>query len=167
MQIPEYVVSVALVHRGDPILGIIHNPSTGDCYEAVRGGGTKLNGNPVTAAHLPGEKLVVEASRSDMEKGRFTAFEPHLEIRPCGSIAFKLARLAAGAADSVFSLTPKNEWDIAAGVMLVNEAGGIAARRSGDPFVFNQPTTLVDGIIAATAQAHDTIRSIIQTVPQS
>ncbi|GAG40525.1 unnamed protein product, partial [marine sediment metagenome] len=136
MQIPEYAISVALAERGEPILGVICNPSTGELFEAVRGGGTKLNSQPVSSNHPLGDRPVVEASRSDIEKGRFAAFESLMEIRPCGSIAYKLARLAAGKADSVFSLTPKNEWDIAAGVILVAEAGGKVAGTSGEAFVF-------------------------------
>ena len=161
MQIPEFVTSVALAERGEIILGIIHNPSTGELYEAVRGGGTKLNGQPVKSNHRLSDRPVVEVSRSDIEKGRYEAFESTMEIRPYGSIAHKLARLAAGKADSVFRLTPKNEWDIAAGVILVAEAGGKARRRDGEAFVFNQQNTLVDGIIAASSQAYETICSMI------
>jgi myo-inositol-1(or 4)-monophosphatase len=166
MGIPEFVISVALAERGEPVLGVIQNPSTGDGYECARGSGTRLNGTPVFADHVLGDRPVVEASRSDIEKGRFAAFASAVEIRPYGSIAHKLARLAAGKADSVFSLTPKNEWDIAAGVILVEEAGGVAVRRSGEPFRFNQPDTLVDGIVAATAGSYGPIRSIIASVAE-
>lgn len=167
MRIPEFAVSVALAERGEVVLGVICNPSTGELFEAVRGGGTKINGEPVFSNHRFDGKVVVEASRSDIEKGRFSAFESLVEIRPCGSIAYKLARLSAGKADSVFSLTPKNEWDIAAGVILVTEAGGKVGRPSGGPLVFNQPRTLLDdGIIAAGRETYDTVCSIIDSVSQ-
>lgn len=164
MQIPEFVISVALAERGEVILGMICNPSTGELFEAVRNGGTKLNGQPVRCNHPLGDMPVVEASRSDIDKGYFTEFEPLMEIRPCGSIAYKLARLAAGKADCVFSLTPKNEWDIAAGLILVTEAGGKVSSASREAFVFNQPKTLVNGVIAASDQAYDRICSIIDGV---
>jgi len=165
MGIAEYAISVALAERGEVVLGVICNPSTGELFEAVRGGGTRLNGEPVFSNHRFEGKVVVEASRSDIEKGRFAAFESLVEIRPCGSIAYKLARLSAGKADSVFTLTPKNEWDIAAGVNLVREAGGKVGRPSGGPLVFNQPKTLLDdGIIAAGSEVYDTVCSIINSV---
>jgi len=166
LQIPEFVISVALAEREEVILGVIYNPSTDELFEAVRGGQAKLNDKFIRSNHRFGDKPVVEASRSDIEKGRFAAFESVVEIRPCGSIAYKLARLAAGKADSVFSLTPKNEWDIAAGVILVTEAGGKVGGTSGKPFLFNQPDTLVNGIIAASGQAYETICSIIDNVTE-
>ena len=165
MRIPEYAISVGLAECGEMILGVICNPSTGELYEAVRGGGTKLNGEPVSSNRSLDGRVIVEASRSDIEKGKFAAFESLVEIRPCGSIAYKLARVSAGLADSVFSLTPKNEWDIAAGVILVSEAGGKVGRPSGKPLVFNQRKTLLDdGIVAASSCAYDRVCSIIDSV---
>ncbi len=161
MGIPEFAISVALVEFGEPLVAVVHNPSTAELFAAVRGGGTTRDGEPVAASHRLGERPVIEASRSDIEKGHFTTLEPFLEIRPCGSIAYKLARLSAGSADAVVSLTPKNEWDIAAGVLLVAEAGGAVTSRSGEPFVFNQHDTLVDGVIAASQEAYGEIRSLI------
>ena len=163
-KIPEYAISIALVEHGEPILGIIYNPATDELFEATKGSGTKRNNQPVFCKETIGNRPILEASRSDMEKGRFKDFESLLDIHPIGSIAYKLARLSAGHADTVFSLTPKNEWDIAAGVILVNEAGGQATRRSGEPFVFNQRKTLVDGIIAASDKAYSTITELINRV---
>ncbi len=164
MRTPEYVVSVALVEDGQPILGVIYNPLSGDLYEAVRGGGAKLNGQTITCNHKLDGMPVVEVSRSDIEKGRFADFESHLDLRPCGSIAFKLARLAAGQADSTLSVTPKNEWDIAAGVILVTESGGCVTDLAGQAYEFNQKDTLVNGVIAASAEAYDKIKELTYAV---
>ncbi len=165
MHNPEFVVSVALVEHGHPVLGVIYNPSTDDCYEAVTGCGTKLNGRPIFSKHVFEGKPKVEVSRSDIEKGRFAAFDGLIDLRPCGSIAYKMARLAAGETDATVSVTPKNEWDIAAGVILITEAGGRVTDLSGKPYLFNQQDTLVNGVIAASNQAYDRICSIIDDVP--
>ena len=164
MHNPEFVVSVALVENGHPVLGVIYNPSTGELFEAVRGGGTKLNGQSVRSNHHLDRKPVVEVSRSDIEKGRFAAFDGLIDLRPVGSIAYKMARLAAGEADATLSVTPKNEWDIAAGVILITEAGGRVTDLSGKPYLFNQADTLVNGVIAASSQTYDRICSIIDDV---
>ena len=164
MHNPEFVVSVALVENGHPVLGVIYNPSTDDCYEAATGCGTKLNGRPFFSDHVFEGKPKVEVSRSDIEKGRFAAFDGLVDLRPCGSIAYKMARLAAGEADATLSVTPKNEWDIAAGVILITEAGGRVTDLSGKPYLFNQADTLVNGVIAASNQAYDRICSIIDNV---
>lgn len=162
MRNPEYVVSVALVEQGDPVLGVIYNPLSRDLYAALRGKGTTLNGQPVSCDHELVGKPKVEVSRSDIEKGRFSQYEADLALLPCGSIAYKLARLAAGRADATLSVTPKNEWDIAAGVILVREAGGRVTDLAGLPYVFNQADTLVNGVIAATEAAYEDLRSLIK-----
>ena len=160
MKNPEFVVSVALVEAGVPILGVIYNPSTDELFETVVGKGVKLNGRAVSLSHKPGDKAVVEVSRSDIAKGIFAGFSDSVELRPCGSIAYKLARLSAGMADSVISLTPKNEWDIAAGVVLVKEAGGIVRDKSDNEFVFNRGQ-LLNGVIAASRDTYDMIAEVV------
>lgn len=161
LRIPEFAISVALVERGEAVLGVIHNPSTGELFEAAKGGQVKLNDKSIRCNHPLGDKPVVEVSRSDLEKGWFAAFESLVQIRPCGSIAYKLARLAAGKSDSVLSMTPKNEWDIAAGAILVTAAGGKVEDGSGKPFVFNRQNTRIDGVTAASGEAYDTICSTL------
>jgi myo-inositol-1(or 4)-monophosphatase len=161
MRNPEYVVSVALVEDGTPVLGVIYNPLNQDLYTAVQGQGTTLNGRPTACDHALAGKPQVEVSRSDIEKGRFSAYTEDLELLPCGSIAYKLARLAAGQADATLSVTPKNEWDIAAGVVLVQEAGGRVTDLAGKPYQFNQADTLVNGVIAATEAAYEQIRKLV------
>ena len=161
MSIPEYATSVALVDNGQPILAVIYNPCTDELFEAVAGHGTKLNDKSISCDHELTGKPLVEVSRSDMEKGRLAAFEDQLNVQPCGSIAYKLARLSAGCADSTLSVTPKNEWDIAAGILLVNEASGKAVDLDGLPFIFNQADTLVNGVIATNQQAYEPIKAMV------
>jgi len=162
--IPEYAVSVALVEDGEPILATVYNPTAEELFAAARGQGTWLNGKAIHAEHTISTKPVLLASRSEIQRGEFEPFEPFARIRPCGSIAYKLALVAAGMADATFSLGPKNEWDIAAGVLLVNESGGYANNLNGTPFIFNQRTTLVDGIVATTKHAAQPVRKLIDQV---
>ena len=161
MKVPEFVVSVALAEKGRIILGVIYNPCTDALYEAVRGNGTKLNGKRVYCDHTLNGKPKVEVSRSDIEKNRFAGYESYLELNPCGSIAYKLARLAASNTDSTLSVTPKNEWDIAGGVLLVMEAGGKVTDLAGNSYRFNQSDTLVNGVIAASTEAYGVIKSSV------
>ncbi|MFH1883673.1 MAG: 3'(2'),5'-bisphosphate nucleotidase CysQ [Planctomycetota bacterium] len=162
--IPEYAVSVALVEDGLPVLAVVYNPATEELFAAAHGQGAWLNGEAINAEHALEAKPVLLASRSEIRRGGFEPFEPFAEIRPCGSIAYKLALVAAGIADATFSLGPKNEWDIAAGVLLVSESGGNVTNRSGAPFTFNQRSTLVDGIVATTKRALRPVRMLIERV---
>ena len=161
MKVPEFVVSVALAEEGQIVLGVIYNPCTGELYEAVHSKGSKLNGRRVSCDHKLNGKPRVEVSRSDIEKGRFAGYPSYLDLCPCGSIAYKLARLAAGQADGTLSVTPKNEWDIASGVLLVTEAGGHVTDLSGNSYLFNRDDTLVNGVIAASVEAYDIIKGSV------
>jgi myo-inositol-1(or 4)-monophosphatase len=162
--IPEYAVSVALVENGQPILAAVYNPASKELFAAASGQGAWLNEEPIEAEHELTAKPLLLASRSEIQRGEFEPFEPFAQIHPCGSIAYKLALIAAGMADATFSLAPKNEWDIAAGVLLVNESGGNVTDKSGAPFSFNQRKTLVNGIVATTRSALEPIRILIDKV---
>ncbi len=163
--IPEYAVSVALVERGTPILGAVFNPATDELYLAARGQGVTRNGQAVRSDRPLPDKPVILASRSEVKRGEWDIFRPLAEIRICGSIAYKLALVAAAQADSTFSLGPKNEWDIAAGILLVMEAGGYSADKAGKPYVLNQANTLVNGIVASTRSARELTIELVQRYP--
>ena len=159
--IPEYAVSVALVENGLPILAAVYNPATKELFTAASGKGAWLNDEIINSERDLIQKPLILASRLEIKRGEFVPFESFIQIRSCGSIAYKLALVAAGVADGTFSLGPKNEWDIAAGVLLVNESGGNSTNLKGKSFIFNQRKTLVDGIIAATKQAFKPVKMLI------
>lgn len=164
--IPEYAVSVALVDAGRPVLGTVYNPATDTLYAAAIGQGVTRNGELVKASRPPADPPVALASRSEVKRGEWDAFEGLLDVQVCGSIAYKLARVAAGEADMTFSLGPKNEWDIAAGVLLVAEGGGFAGDASGKGFRFNgQARTLVPSIAAATAETSEMMGDLLRNRP--
>ena len=75
-----------------------------------------------------------------------------------------MARLAAGQSDSTLSITPKNEWDIAAGIILVSEAGGKVTDLAGESYVLNQPKTLVNGVIATSEVTYSIIKELVASV---
>jgi myo-inositol-1(or 4)-monophosphatase len=160
MGIPEFSISVALIEDGSPQLAVVFNPPTSELYHACRGEGAHLNGLPVSVsetARLAGAR--VDASRSERKRGEFAPFENLVELRTMGSIAYKLARVAAGQADATWSRGPKNEWDICAGTLLVEEAGGRCVDLDGRPFRFNQSFPKVNGIIASNARLFQPVLS--------
>lgn len=162
-RIPEFCVCVALVEAGQPRLGVIYNPVREELFAAERGCGTTLNGEPVrvsSAADLRGARLL--ASRSEFERGEWDAFTGECHVELTGSVAYKLALIAAGRADGTFSLTPKNEWDVCAGAALVLEAGGRITDRHGHPLVFNRPDPLLPGIIATNARLFDPVVDLLR-----
>lgn len=151
--LPEFAVSVALSENGRLVAAALLNPAENVLIIGGRGLGVRRDGKPVRAERQTGERLEILASRTEVGRGEFKAFETRATIRPVGSIAWKLGMIACGDGDATFSLGPKNEWDIAAGVFLVLEAGGLATDRNRREIRFNQRETLVPGIVAATPQA--------------
>lgn len=158
MGIPEFSISVALVADGLPILAVIYNPATGELYSAAKGHGFTFNGKPHAVSdrrELAGS--IIDASRSERKRGEFAPFEDQMTIRTMGSVAYKLARVASGQCDATWSRGPKHEWDICAGVLLVQEAGGVAVDLSNRPITFNNQFVKANGIIADNGYLHDAI----------
>ena len=145
----EYAVSVALVDRGEPVLAVVHRPSTGATWWAERGRGAFCDGHPCAVV----ESDLLLASRSEVDRGEFSTFRSRWRIRPHGSIALKLALVAAGTAGATFSRGNKWEWDVCAGVLLVLEAGGRATDIAGRTLRFNCMPPLLEGILAGAPES--------------
>ena len=161
-QVPEYAVSVALSYEGRALLGVVYNPAKDECYTGLVGVGAWLNSDLVSAVHSSEGKFKVPGSRSEIRRGEFSRFEHIVEVEAVGSIAYKLALVASGRANATWSLGPKNEWDIAAGVALIQAAEGKVADLVGREFVFNRKNTLVDGVIAAAEKDFNQVVEMIR-----
>ena len=147
--IPEFCASIAFVECGQPVAGGIYNPATDELFLGSVESGVTYNGTPAHSSRrntLHGASVL--ASRSEIKRGEWKKFETApFRVEPMGSVAYKLARVAAGLADITFTLTPKHEWDVAAGAALVASGGGFVETLDG-PFVSNQRDPLISGLIA-------------------
>ncbi|MFP4054283.1 MAG: 3'(2'),5'-bisphosphate nucleotidase CysQ [Phycisphaerae bacterium] len=160
--IPEFCISVALVQDEEPVVGVIYNPSTQELFTSVAGGGAFCNDRLIHADHPLGGKPLIASSRSEVSKGKWDPLADACDVRPAGSAAFKLTLVARGEVDATFTMAPRNEWDIAAGVLILSEAGGVATDRAGEEIRFNQPDPLKNGIFGATAAARDAAFALIE-----
>ncbi|HEU4420122.1 MAG TPA: 3'(2'),5'-bisphosphate nucleotidase CysQ [Planctomycetota bacterium] len=135
---PEYAVSIALVVDGVPVLGAVGNPAAGVSVIGGPGLGLEVHGDPALAWPGPADRLRVLASRSEWKRGEWRRFEPTIQVLPQGSVAYKLALVAAGFADATWTLQPKHEWDVAAGTALVAASGGEVWLPRGGQVSWNQ-----------------------------
>jgi myo-inositol-1(or 4)-monophosphatase len=152
---PEFAVSVALLVENRPILGFVYNPAKDELFEGVRGRGARLHGRPLRASAataLEGARIC--ASRSESRRRNFGALLPQVELVTLGSLAYKLALVAAGRFDAYLSWRRTNDWDIAAALLLLEEAGAVATDALGEPLALNRPEPLHAGIIAAPPALH-------------
>ncbi len=147
------------------MVAVEYNPAADRLYAAARGQGATVNGAPahVTRTACVPDALVL-ASRSEDQRGEWEAFKGRVRVQLTGSVAYKLAELATGAGDATFTLTPKNEWDICAGTLLVEEAGGKVTDLAGEPLRFNQGITLRPGMIASNGVLHAALLGLIAAV---
>jgi myo-inositol-1(or 4)-monophosphatase len=138
---PHYAVSVALAVRGRLEAGVVLDVTRGDVYRASRGGGAWRNDERLAVSTRTRLAEAVVASTCPIRPGPgFDAgmrtlarvMERVSAVRRSGSAALDLAYLAAGRCDAQFDrgLAP---WDVAAGALLVQEAGGLVTTFSGDP----------------------------------
>lgn len=132
--LPFWCVSVALVHDGDPVLGVVEAPELNRRYTAERGGGAFRNGRPIACgdpvdwrsgrnAHTP---LLLSPGLVSRK-----AREVRLNPRVLGALALDLCLVADGSAAAALTRTPK-VWDIAASSLILAEAGGVYVTLRGD-----------------------------------
>ena len=156
--VPNFVVSVALVEKGEPIVGILYNPVTKEIFTAAKGEGAFLNGNLIQCSTQKNlNEMVILNSRSETHRGLWEPFKnTFAELRAIGSVAYKLGITASGKVDIFASLRPKNEWDICAGNCIINEAGGKLIDLYGNHREYNLEKTLIEpGLIAGDVEAVD------------
>lgn len=153
----EFAISIALVDGGRPVVGVVFNPATDEMYHAAEGAGAFLNGVPVrvSATDETAEARTLFASRWEMGRGELDHFAHPWQVRPMGSTAYKMVKVADGTADLFVSSGPKNEWDVAGAAVIVAEAGGRVTGPTGEPFRYNQPDPAWRGVVASNGLLHE------------
>src|SRR5712692_7546671 len=161
--IPEFCVSVAMVENGRPVAGGICNPASNEVFLGSLDSGVTYNGKPARASQQTSlDGALVLASRSEVKRGEWTQFEKAcFKIRPTGSVAYKLALVSAALADATFTLTPKHEWDVAAGAALVQSAGGSVRTMDNQPLLCNHQSPLLSGLVACGPLLRDELLTLV------
>jgi myo-inositol-1(or 4)-monophosphatase len=160
--VPLSVVSIGVAHRGELVAGVIYEPYRDELFSAMRGGGAHLNGRPI---HVSVRET--KLSESYLYFGTHSTArvrEPMLKavghmasrvraVRSLGSAAIHLAWIAAGRGTGFWELD-LNSWDLAAGIVLITEAGGRVTDTRGEP-----ATIRTRDILASTGQGtiHDDV----------
>jgi myo-inositol-1(or 4)-monophosphatase len=164
---PAVGVSVGLVRLGEPVVGVVHAPLLGSTYTAVAGGGAFCNGEPITVGRrdidgaicATGFPFRAKADRLDEYLPVFEAALRHFEdLRRAGSASLDLAWTAAGVFDGYFEQA-LGTWDVAAGALLVREAGGVVTDWSGDERAWLTSGDIVAGPASVHAEVLELIRA--------
>ena len=147
-QLDNFAVSVAVEDSAGSLVGVVHNPTTGRTYHAVRGAGAAVDGRPLRVNDpVPMERALIatgfgySAERRRDQGGLIAALLPRIrDIRRIGSAALDLCTVAAGAVDGYVEEGVK-AWDVA--------AGGLIAREAGAQYAVVTPTGAETGVLVA------------------
>lgn len=150
----QFCISVALCFEGEPLIGVIANPTTGERFTAAAGqgafdqGGARLQVRSPTTDARP--TLLV--STRELRRGLWRDLGEQAETEALSSLAYKLAKVARGDVDATMTPWARSEWDAAAGDLIVREAGGVSVDIRGRPLRYNRPQPLFDGVVAGAPQ---------------
>lgn len=164
--IPIFAVSIAYAEEGRPQLGVIYDPLRDELFQACIGTGAWLNGRrlQVSAAEALDRSLLVTGfpygirSAPNNNLGHYADFALRsLGVRRLGSACLDLAYVAAGRFDGYWEFAVE-AWDVAAGMLLVEEAGGQVTRADGSPDPLLPPTS----IVAAGPHVHAAMLAVLK-----
>lgn len=146
---PYYAVSIGLEKDGELITGVILDPTRDELFSATKDGGAHLNGEPIRPSPIDklSESLVMVSLPTNVPKGHFTiaqflaALDAAQHVQRSGSAALNLCYVACGRMEAYFSMS-LNAWDVAAGALIVQEAGGRISKIDGEPLQVDVPDML-------------------------
>ena len=154
---PNWCIAIALVEAGEAVAGVLFAPMHEELYEAHRGGGAFLNGAAlsVSQAHEEtGARVIID--EGVVKHPGWPEPWPELVLpkpKPNATL-YRMALVAAGRWDATFALVSKSDWDLAAGAVLVAEAGGVVSTHIGTPLRFNRHTPAQRSMLTAGKRLH-------------
>jgi myo-inositol-1(or 4)-monophosphatase len=167
--IPLYCISIAAVQNNEPVVGVIYNPNTNELFTASKGEGAHLNGVPlkVSANDELERAILVTGFPYNVEENPFGCLDSFVElvrmgipVRRLGSAALDLAYVAAGRFDAFWEVA-LHPWDVAAGIILVTEAGGVVGTYAPEGM---HGALVTDRILASNGRIHEELRSVLLRV---
>ncbi|MGD0823510.1 MAG: inositol monophosphatase family protein [Terriglobales bacterium] len=159
---PVFCVSLAVERRGQRVAGVIYDPTRDEMFTAELGSGARLNGQPMHVSTIGnlGESLVGTGFPSHKRHKNPNIYFYHQitlrthGVRRAGSAALDLCNVASGRFDGYWEFN-LNPWDTAAGVLMVEEAGGKVTDFSGGPFQIASRETLASNGLVHNALLHE------------
>ena len=157
--------SLALARNGEVVAGVVHVPMLDLTFSARIGQPATLNGAPITVSDAGLEGATVLAQKSNFDDSHWIGGAPGIVRKFRPSLAYRLCLIAQGRYDAMLTLRDCWEWDIAAGALIVAQAGGVATERAGSPLRFNRPHPKTAGCVAAGARLHEGLLARLRPLP--
>ena len=151
--------SIAVAEKGQIIAAAVFLPMLDKLYTAHIGGGAQLNGVTIrhsNTARFPGASVL--SARPNFDPMHWQGGTPPVQRHFRASLAYRLALVAEGRFDAMLTLRDTWEWDVAAGTLLVLEAGALVTDKHGAAPVFNNLNPKLSGMLAGTRAVHAGLR---------
>ncbi|MEP6019614.1 MAG: 3'(2'),5'-bisphosphate nucleotidase CysQ [Paracoccaceae bacterium] len=154
-----WAIAIAVVESGRVTAGVVYLPLRDKLYAASENLGATLNGAPLNVSKtrdVDGARVL--AAKPNFNDNHWAGDVPAVERHYRPSLAYRLALVAEGRFDAMLTLRPSWEWDLAAGSLLISEAGGRVTDRDGACLKFNNPHPSLNGIVAGQADLQATLQ---------
>jgi myo-inositol-1(or 4)-monophosphatase len=158
-QKPHFSISVAVLEHEKPAVGVVFNPIAEECFTAQIGKGSRLNGNALHVRACSSVEGCRILGAKDMFSHPFWSTAPNtpwpvMQIEQRSSVAYRMSLVAAGVFDAALVLSTKHDWDVAAGDLIVREAGGEVSTYDGAPLRYGTKGALQRSVVCADPVLH-------------
>jgi len=163
---PHFTIVATVVADARPVAAAIYNPITDEMFAAAAGQGADMNGAAVKVSAKAGfEHSRLLVGRDFIDDPRWPTPWPPLTTESRASIAYRMGLVAKGEFDAMISLSDKSDWDLAAGDLIVREAGGRVTSQTGETLLYNQTRPIQQGVICAGPALHKRLLERLREYP--
>lgn len=158
----NWCIAAALVENGRPVIGAVYRPVGEEFFSAVRGQGAAMNAKRLSVSDAEG---LAQARIVGNRKSLALIQSQGISADVSGDLPLqlRLAFIAAARLDGALSVGNRNDWDLAAGDLIVHEAGGMVSDVTGTPYIYNRPQPWQQGLVAAGAKRHASLINALRS----
>ena len=166
-QEPYWCIGLGVLDQGLPRAAVVNAPMLGETFSAVRGGGASLNGKAIHVTDCNQEdgcKIITNEGMLTHPAWPVPWPKVNLIKPKPNATLIRMCWVAAGKADAALTLWRKSDWDLAAGTLIVQEAGGLATTHLGEPYLFNRGEPAQRSLLAAGKPLHSLLSARVKGV---
>ena len=162
----DWVISIGLVENGVPVAGVIFNAVEDRLYSARTGGGAHMNGQVLGPLEPLQDLSALTIASESHQLSRALKHAGHStpQVLRCLAFAYRLCLVAEGTAHASVTFRPKKDWDVAAGHIILTEAGGHLTDARGGDLLYNRADVTHASVIAA-GPSHAVLQSLLENQP--
>ncbi len=148
---PHFTICLAVIENGKAVVGVVYNPILDEMFEAVLGGGARLNGQSIK----PNDRHRISGCSMIGYPRKFKRLGwPDMRVSIRNSVAYRIVMVAAGLRDATVVFTQKSDWDLAAADIIAREAGALITDLHGHAFHYAKDGVKENGVICAGPRLH-------------